>query len=86
MQFLKHLDGFLRRRLIAADGYFGVNNLLHAAADESGILQRHGMADVEIDVVAVRHGNVYRHLALLIEVVDGLAQYEEQRAGVSPQS
>ena len=38
MQYFKYLDGLFRRGLITTDGQVGVDNLLHAAANETGIL------------------------------------------------
>ena len=40
------------------------------------------MSDVKIHIVAVAHGDINGHLALLVQVVDGLAEHEEQRTGV----
>ena len=71
---------------MTVDGEGGIDNLLHTLADAADIVERHGMADVEVDIVAVGHGDVDGHLGTLVEVVDGLAQDEEQRTRVGTQA
>ena len=80
----EHANGLFGGGLVAVDGQGGVDNFLHAATDAAGIVQGDGVADVEVDVVAVGHGDVDRHLAPFVEVVDSLAEHEEERAGVGP--
>ena len=59
-----------------------VDNLLHASADGSGIVEGDGTPDVQVDIVTVTDGNVDSHLTRVIEVMGGLAEHEEEAAGV----
>ena len=69
---------------MAVDGQGGINDLLHPATDTACVLDGHLVPDVEVHIVTVAHRDVDGHLALLIQVVDSLAEHEEERAGVGP--
>ncbi len=67
---------------MAGNGVVGVDNLLHAAAYVVHVVQLHGVPYLQVHIVAVAHGNVDHHLAPWVQVVYGLAQYEEERARI----
>ena len=75
-------DGLFGGALVAADGVRLTYYLLHAPAYGCGIVGGDGVSDAQVAVVAVRYGNVYHHAAVGIEVVHGLAEHEEERAGI----
>ena len=73
-----------RGALVPYHGYMGVDDVVHLLSDVVDIECREGAADVQIAVIAVAHGDVYDHLALGKQFVDGPAQHEEQGACVCP--
>ena len=79
---LKHADGLFGTHLETFDGNFLVNDLLHAFANARCIFISHPASDVQVDVIAVGNGNINHYSRPRIEVVNGLAQNEEQRSGV----
>ena len=44
------------------------------------------MTDVKVDIIAVAHGYVDGHLCLIVDVVDGFAEHEEQGTSVGPET
>ena len=79
-QRTEQLDGLVRRRLVAAYGQGGVNDLLHALAQVVNVLLHDGPTDLQVAVIAVRHGDVDDHRAVGVKVAHGLAEHEEQGA------
>ena len=69
---------------MAVYGQGGVDDLLHAPADSSGIVEGYRAPDLQVHIVTVTHGDVDSHLARLEEVVGRFAEHEEKRAGVGP--
>ena len=74
MQDAEHVDSLLRSRFMTMDGVVGINNLLHSLADATSIIERHGMPDVQIYIVAIAHRDVDGNLTLGVEVVDSLTE------------
>lgn len=64
-------------------GNFCIDELSHSLADACHISLRHIVAEHQVAVVAVGHGNVYHHFAVGVEVMDRLAEHEEERAHVA---
>ena len=64
------------------DGHRCVNNLLHALTDTAGILQCHGMSDVQVHIVTIAHRDIDSHLARRVQVAYGLTKDEKQGARV----
>ena len=79
---LKHADGLFGTHLETFYGNFLVNDLLHAFANARRILIGYLASDVQIDVIAFGNRNINHHSRPRIEVVNSLAQNEEQRSGV----
>ena len=71
MQVCEHLDGILRQHLMTMDGQCGIDDGLHLSTNLAYILERHGVTNVEIDIIAVGDGDIDGHLGTLIEIVDG---------------
>ena len=84
LQLAEHLDGLGRGGLVAVDGHVGIDHLLHVAADEAHIVERHGPSYLQVNIIAVRHGDVDAHLAVGKQVVGCLAEPQEERARVGP--
>ena len=71
---------------MSADGHAGVDNLPHAPADAVDVGRGDGMVELQVHVVAVRHGDVDDHLGAAVQIMDSLAEHEEKRAGVVAQA
>ncbi len=56
---LKHSDGIFGGYLVAGDGHFFVNDLLHSFAYALHVFLIHGVPDLQIHIVSVAHGYVY---------------------------
>ena len=64
------------------DGYGGIDDLLHLAADGARIFNSYWTADVQIDIIAIGDGDVDCHLTRIEKRVGSLAEYEKQATGV----
>ena len=79
---VEELHGFARAAFDAAEWHVGIDQLAHPCADARHVVLGHRFADVQMAVVAARHGVLELDAAHGIEVGDGFAQDEAQRADV----
>ena len=68
------------------DGHGGIDDLLHLATDGTCIFDGDRTADVQIDIIAIRYGDVDSHLTGIEKCMGCLAEYEEQTAGVGTET
>ena len=80
--FLEHLNGVLGGHLVAPYGQVGINNLLHALAYLVNVVGRYLVPYFKVNEVTVRHRYVDYHVRNGVDVVHGLAENKEERAGV----
>ena len=64
------------------NGNVSINNLLHPRPQPRGIFCCHLTANLQVAVIAVRHGNIDDNRPRREEVADGFTQYKEQSARV----
>ena len=83
-QLAEYLDGLFRCALVAVDGQRHVNYFLHARPQAVYVVVSDVPPDVQVAVVAVRHGYVYIHFPVGIKVVNSLAEHEKEAPDVCP--
>ena len=80
--FLKQGDGIFRRNGEPANRHPGIDNLLHAAADDIHILIHNRPTETDIHIKAVGNRNINHHICSRIDILHRLAKYEEEGAGI----
>ena len=80
--FLKQGDGIFRRNGESANWHPGIDNLLHAAADDIHILIHNRTTETDIHIETVGNRNINHHVCCRIDILHRLAKYEEEGAGI----
>ena len=80
--FLKQGDGIFRRNGEPANRHPGIDNLLHAAADDIHILIHNRTTETDIHIETVGNRNINHHVCCRIDILHRLAKYEEEGAGI----
>ena len=80
--FLEEGDSLLGRHREAAYRHLGVDNLLHAAAENVHILIYYRTPQTDIHIESIGYRNIDDHIRIRINILHCLAQYKEKRPGI----